>query len=226
MLIAFEGQDGAGKTTLLAAVSEELYRQGVPIVTVAEFSDSPYGQRLLEALGRDKFLCPAPGESATLLTRALDVVADLYYFDERVIGPALDAGHVVLKDRHLDTVLSTLAPTLVTAGRFTKECRALQWLSALLGELRHRPSVTVNVEAPLDVRRQRIAQRTQRVVEARAADVSATDLEIFAARERVMHQLMAAEPTRFLTVDNGHRSLHEVTRDVLALVPRWCSTST
>lgn len=221
MLIAFEGQDGAGKTTLLTAVYEKLCRAHVPAMAVAEFSDGPIGQRLVEILARDKFLRPVPGDAATSVTRALDVVADLYYLDEQVIGPALDSGLVVLKDRHRDTVLVTQAAALVAAGQFTKECRALQWLTVLLGQLRHQPTVTIYVDAPEAVRMRRIARRTQTFAEDRAAEVSAADHEVLAARERVMQLLMTAEPARFLTVDNGHRPLHEAARDVLALVPAW-----
>jgi thymidylate kinase len=218
MLIAFEGQDGAGKTALLTAVYEELRRQHVPTMAVAEFSDGPSGQRLVKAVARDKFLRPVPGDSATVLTRTFDVVADLYYLDEAVISPALDADLVVLKDRHLDTVLYTLPPTLVRAGAVASEERAHTWLRAVLSELRHRPAVTVYVDAPLDVRLQRITHRTRHLSEARSAEVSAADLDVFAARERIIRQLIAAEPARFITVENGHRPLHEAASDVLALV--------
>lgn len=91
MLVSFEGQDGAGKTALLVAVHEGLQRLGMPSVVVEEFSCSPYGQRLIEAVARDKFLRPVPGDTATFRTRALEVVADLYYQDEREIAPRLRA---------------------------------------------------------------------------------------------------------------------------------------
>jgi thymidylate kinase len=125
MLIAFEGQDGAGKTALLTAVHDELTARGVPAVVVEEFSKSPHGQRLVDAVARDKFLRPDQGEPTTVLARALEIVADLYYLDEQIIGPALKRGDVVLKDRHMDTVFSTLVPTLVRAGALHDESRAL-----------------------------------------------------------------------------------------------------
>ena len=132
MLIAFEGQDGAGKTSLLHASFRELERQGLPVVAVPEFSDSPIALRLLDALARDKFLRSVPGDESTALTRAMDIAADLYYFDERVIGPAMDSGCIVLKDRHVGSILSTLAPTLVNAGAIGTEPKALAWLARLL----------------------------------------------------------------------------------------------
>ncbi|MGH3567886.1 MAG: dTMP kinase [Pseudonocardia sp.] len=218
MLIAFEGQDGAGKTSLLRAACTELTRQGVRAVVVDEFSDSPYGQRLLEAVAHDKFLRPVQNEPETMLTRVLDIVADLYYLDERVIAPALETGHVVLKDRHLDTIFYTLVPTLVEAGTSRTESRALTWLSIMLSKLLHKPTFTVFVDAPLDVRLERIQQRTRHLREDRANSVSDEDLAIFAARERIIRQLIAAEPARFLTVHNGNTPLHAGVRQVLALV--------
>lgn len=218
MLIAFEGQDGAGKTTLLNAVYQELHQSGVPSVVVEEFSDSPYGQRLVEAVARDKFLRPVVGEPTTALTRALDMVADLYYLDERVIGPALARGDVVLKDRHLDTLLYTLVPILAAAGAIENEERAQTWLSILLSELRHRPAVTVYVEAPLHVRLERI--RSRELPEARAHDVSVADLEVFAARECVVQRLMSEQPARFVVLGNN-RPLIKGVNEILGLVHSW-----
>lgn len=217
MLIAFEGQDGAGKSALLRAVFTELTRQGVATRAVDEFSNSPYGKRLVDALERDKFMRPTPGEAATTLTRILDVVADLYYFDERVIGPALQAGHVVLKDRHLDTVLYTAVPELVATGAVTTDSEALTWLSMMLSRLRYRPVVTVYVDAPLHVRLARIKKRPRRFPEDRGRKVSREDLAVFTARESVAKRLMAAEPARFVVVDNS-RPLSEGVSQVLALV--------
>lgn len=203
MLLSFEGQDGAGKTALLMAVHDALTADGIASVVVEEFSGSPYGQRLVEAVARDKFLRPIQGEAATFRTRALEVVADLYYQDEREIGPALEHGSIVLKDRHLDTILYTLTPTLVAAGAVRDESRALTWLSVLCSELRYRPNLTVYVDTPLTVRLERIRQRQRHLREARANEVSGEDLAVFSARDRITRQLISEEPARFLVLDNS-----------------------
>jgi thymidylate kinase len=218
MLISFEGQDGAGKTALLIAVRDVLAAEGMSSVVVEEFSGSPYGQRLIEAVARDKFLRPTPGEPATLRTRALEVVADLYYQDEREIAPALEYGHIVLKDRHLDTILYTLTPSLVAAGAIRDESRALTWLSVLCSELRHRPALTVYADAVLSVRLERIRARQRHLREDRANEVSPEDLAVFAARERIARQLIAEEPGRFLVLDNSTRSLTEGAATILEAI--------
>ncbi|UQS22866.1 thymidylate kinase [Amycolatopsis thermalba] len=218
MLITFEGQDGAGKSALLAAVHEGLRCMGVDALVVKEFSESPYGQRLVEAVARDKFLRPAEGEPATLLTRALDEVADLYYQDERVIGPALARGQVVLKDRHQDTIFYTLVPTLVDGGAVLSDEHAMTWLRGLLSQLRYPPDLTVYVEAPLPVRLERIARRNRHLREHRANEVSDDDLAIFAARDRVIRQLLTKPDGQRVVVDNGDRVIEEGAEDVLDLV--------
>jgi thymidylate kinase len=209
MLISFEGQDGAGKTALLMAAHDALAADGIASVMVEEFSQSSYGRRLIEAVARDKFLRPVQGEAATFRTRALEVVTDLYYQDEREIAPALEQGQVVLKDRHLDTIIYTLTPTLVAAGALRDESRALTWLSVLCSELRHRPALTVYVDVALPVRLERIRARQRHLHEDRANEVSPEDHAVFAARERIARQLVAEESGRFLVLDNSNQSLTE-----------------
>lgn len=217
MLISFEGQDGAGKTALLRATYTELTQRDVPAIVISEFSDSPYGQRLLESVARDKFLRPVLGEPATVLTRALEIVADLYYLDERVIAPALEAGYVVLKDRHLDTVFFTQIPMLAGTDASWSPTDIQVWLSLLMSELRYKPAVTVYVDTPLEVRLARIEHRQRHFAEHRANQVAAEDLEVFAAREQIVRELIAAAPSRFLTVDNS-RPLSEGVSQILELV--------
>ncbi|NIL59421.1 dTMP kinase [Salinispora arenicola] len=218
MLVSFEGQDGAGKTALLMAVHDGLERLRVSSVVVEEFSCSEYGQRLIEAVARDKFLRPMRGESATFRTRALEVVADLYYQDEREIVPALEQGHIVLKDRHLDTILYTLTPSLVAAGAIRDEGHALTWLSILCSELRYRPSLTVYVDAPLSVRLERLRQRQRHLREARANEVGREDLAVFTARDRIARQLISEEPTRFLMLDNSTQPPEEEARQIIEAI--------
>jgi thymidylate kinase len=221
MLVAFEGQDGAGKTALLEAAHAGLQRRGIASVALEEFSDSPYGQQLVRAVARDKFLRPAANETATPITRVLEEVADLYYFDERIIGPALARGQVVLKDRHRDTIVYTLVPTLVDSGAIVGEERALNWLAALCGELRHPPDLTVYAWAPLGIRLDRIAKRRRDLAEDRAHEVSDQDRAVFAARERIVARLINEEPTRFLPVDNGKRPVEKGAKEVIEAIHKW-----
>jgi|SRR5579875_284660 len=218
MLVSFEGQDGAGKTAVLMAVHEALARQGIASVVIEEFSDSQYGQPLIEAVARDKFLRPLPDGTATYLTRALEEVIDLYYLDERVIGPALAAGQVMLKDRHYDTALYTLVPTLVGSGTVADDETALVWLRQTLALLGHLPDLAVYVDAPLDVRVRRIEQRSRALIEANVKQVSAADLRVFARREAVARQVIAEGRQLFYVLDNGTRSIEEGAHEVTTVI--------
>ncbi len=216
MLVTFEGQDGAGKTTLLLATAAALTAQGVYNVVVREFSTASTGRRLLDALSRDKFLRPAPDEDATHLTRALDVIADLLYQDEAEVSPALASGAVVLKDRHVDTVLSTQAVALTNHGWAVPQ--ALQWLEQVCSALAHRPDLTVHVQAPLAVRLDRLRHRARDLTEDRANDVDENDVVIFDSRDAVMRDLTAREPGRFVLVPNGEAAIELGTERILRAI--------
>lgn len=124
----------------------------------------------------------------------------------------------MLKDRHLDTILYTLTPTLVAAGAVRDENRALTWPSVLCSELRYRPNLTVYVDAPLTVRLERIRQRQRHLREARANEVSSEDLAVFSARDRITRQLISEEPARFLVLDNSSQPIEEGARNLIEAI--------
>lgn len=95
--ITFEGGEGSGKSTQMAWVAERLSAAGVPVVAVREPGDTALGEAV-----RRIVLDPA--------TRVMDPRTELLLFEAaraelaaRVIRPALDAGTVVLCDRHGDS---------------------------------------------------------------------------------------------------------------------------
>ncbi len=94
--ITFEGIDGSGKTTQLDLLAERLRARGIPLTTAQE----PGGTAVGAAIRRILL------DSAT--TRLTPVAEVLLYFASRaqnveeVIGPALEAGRVVLCDRYVD----------------------------------------------------------------------------------------------------------------------------
>lgn len=167
-----------------------------------EFSNSRHGQRLLDAVARTSFLRPVPGDESTAITRALEIAADLYHLDHYVIGPALSWGAVVLKDRHRDTNLYTVAPTLLASGAMNNETTALNWLSSLNTQLTHAPNLTVYVDAPLRLRIERIRRRQRTLVEGRAQDVSNEDIQVFQQRGKIAKWLIVDDPGRHMVLYN------------------------
>lgn len=111
LLVTFEGQDGSGKSTLLRLVDAELRQRGLLVVVVPEFSDRVVGKFLQETLEKNKFLrLNTSGPSA--LTETMYVLSDLYSQDEFEIVPALRAGAVVVKERHVDSILACQIPKI------------------------------------------------------------------------------------------------------------------
>lgn len=96
VLVTFEGPDGGGKSTVIAEVGQRLADAGVPVTVTRE----PGGTDLGLALRR-MLLTSGGGVSAR--AEVLLFAADRAQHVDDVIAPALQAGHVVLCDRYLDS---------------------------------------------------------------------------------------------------------------------------
>jgi dTMP kinase len=98
--IVFEGGEGAGKSTQMAALARWLEEQGEKVLRTREPGGTPVGERL-----RDVLLDP---EAASMdpRTEALLYAADRAQHVAEVVRPALQAGHIVVSDRFLDSSLA------------------------------------------------------------------------------------------------------------------------
>ena len=121
LFVTFEGIDGTGKTTCLRGVAERLHGVGLGPLCVRLPGSSNVG------LGVRSLLFVEPS------TRAMEPgVADLLFLvdhiqvTERVIKPALMAGHIVLCDRYTDSQIAySTHPSKLTP----------LWASELYGKL-------------------------------------------------------------------------------------------
>ena len=98
--IAFEGADGCGKTTQLRFLGDHLESLGVDVLRTREPGGCPVAEKI-----RDILLDPGNSEM-TAVTETLLYAAARAEHVRQVIGPAVDAGKVVLCDRF---VYSSLA---------------------------------------------------------------------------------------------------------------------
>ena len=97
-LIVFEGIDGAGKTTQARLLQETLERSGYRVKATKEPTESPAGERIRELAREGRRESPEVETELFLRDRRSHV--------EKLIGPALEDGAVVISDRYY---LSTVA---------------------------------------------------------------------------------------------------------------------
>lgn len=97
VFITFEGGDGSGKTTQIRRLAAALEAAGADVLVLRE----PGGTEVGEAV-REILLGPAH-ETMSYETEFLLFAASRAELTLTVIRPALDAGRIVLDDRHADS---------------------------------------------------------------------------------------------------------------------------
>jgi dTMP kinase len=100
MFIAFEGADGCGKTTQLRFLGDYLESLGIDVLRTREPGGCPVAEQIR------KILLDTANGDMTAVTETLLYAAARAEHVRQVIGPAVDAGKVVLCDRF---VYSSLA---------------------------------------------------------------------------------------------------------------------
>jgi dTMP kinase len=97
-LITVEGVEGAGKSTQIENLRAWLVARGVSVLVTAEPDGTPLGARLRHLLGEV--------DQVTPLTEAVLFAASRAEHVQRVLRPALAAGHVILCDRYVDSTVA------------------------------------------------------------------------------------------------------------------------
>jgi dTMP kinase len=145
LFITVEGIDGAGKTTHLQWLGEYFTRRrGRSVVTTREPGGTPLGEAIRELLLNSD--CAINAETEALLMFA----ARREHLD-RIILPALAAGHVVLSDRFTD---ATFAYQGWGRGVSLARLKILEeWVQ---GELQ--PDLTLYFDVPVHIGRERLRQ--------------------------------------------------------------------
>jgi dTMP kinase len=202
LFITFEGGEGTGKSTQVARLASRVRGAGRQVVVTREPGGSP-GAEVIRGL-----LVTGDADRWSPLTEALLVNAARRDHIERIIGPALEAGQIVICDRFAD---STRAYQGVAGGVPDQVIAALE--AAVLGLLR--PDVTIVLDLPVAAGLGRAASR---------ADAEGR----FEAKGEAFHQrlseaflgIAAAEPDRCIVIDAAGAPEEVETRIWSHIAPR------
>ncbi len=204
-LITLEGGEGVGKTTAIEVLKEALEAAGHEVVTTREPGGTPLGE-MLRGIIRGSLIDQEITPQAELLmlfaARAQHLV--------EVITPALERGAVVLCDRFTDSSYAYQG-----AGRGVPEPYINVLEQAFVGII---PGMTILLDAPVAVGRQRAAHRGLAVDR-----IEAEPDEFFNRVRNGFLDRAMADPDRVRIIDAA-RSRAAITADLRAAVDHWLLT--
>jgi dTMP kinase len=182
LFLTFEGPDGSGKSTQAHLLASELRARGHDVVETRE----PGGTQVGEAVRH--VLLDLNGPEMSPRTMALLLSASRAQLVSDVIVPALEAGRTVIVDRYAD---STVAYQSYGFGLDLKVVKELSGI-ATLGLT---PDVTVLVDVPVKVGLERVYRRGMH------NRLDAPDVAFHERVRKGYHELVEADPARWMTVD-------------------------
>ncbi len=184
MFITFEGPDGSGKSSQVASLAEYLDKQGFNVLVTREPGGTAIGDQIrtiLSDLGNEEMHPRA--ETLLFLAARAQIV-------EQVILPALAEGRVVLCDRYAD---STLAYQGYGHQHDLRQIQTL--LDFATGGLK--PDLTLLLDVDVEIGLQR------RATDGQWNRLDAYNLEFHRRVRQGYHQLVQADPRRWVVVDAG-----------------------
>lgn len=201
-LITLEGGEGVGKTSAIKVLREELERAGNEVITTREPGGTPLGE-MLRGIICGSLIDHEISPQAELLM----VFAARAQHLAEVITPALQRGAVVLCDRFTDSSYAYQG-----AGRGIPEPYIDVLDQAFVGVT---PGMTILLDAPVAVGRQRAAHRGMAVDRIEAEQDDFFDRVRSGFLDRAV-----ADPERFRVVDAA-RGRAVVEADLKAAVHHW-----
>ena len=180
VFLTFEGVDGAGKSTHVQWAVEQLKARGLNVVSTREPGGTPIGEKLRELLLK---------EAMGLECETLLMFAARAQHIQKVIRPALEAGHWVVCDRFTDATFAYQG-----GGRQLGVARIAELEKWVHPDLQ--PDCTWLFDVPLEVARERL-DRT------RDKDRFEQEANALFRRTREVYLSRAAQyPERFTVIDS------------------------
>lgn len=199
--ITVEGGEGAGKTTQLAFMREVLERAGCRVTLTREPGGTALGEEIRALLLGHRH------DGMALATETLLMFAARAEHLERVIRPALAAGHWVLCDRFTDATYAYQG-----GGRGLPLERIAILENWAQGELR--PDLTLLFDLPVAVGLARVGRRG-------AADRFEREEMAFFERVRAVYLERASRSPNRYRIVNADRPVEAVRVEVTAILAGW-----
>jgi dTMP kinase len=198
--ITLEGPEGAGKTLQAQRLADALESQELPVLLTRE----PGGTRLGDQLRGLLLAADVPGEGGRIAPRADALLfnAARAQLVAEVIGPALDAGEIVVCARFAD---STLAYQGYGSGISLDDLRELADIAT--GGLVPDLTILLDIEPEIGLARKAAEDRTR--------FEASFDLEFHRRVRAGFLELASSDPARFRVID-AERDPDAVFADVLA----------
>ena len=196
--VAFEGIDGAGKTTAAGGAADALRDAGHDVVFVREPGGTPVGEAIRNVL-LDR------GGSMGAWAEAMLFAAQRAQLAEEIVGPALQAGKVVVSDR---SVYSSLAYQGGARGLGVEEVRRVN--AAGLAGVWPGAVVLLRIDPASGLARE---DETDRI----SVEGVSFQARVAAAYDR----LAEAEPERFIVIDATLPIERVVAHVVDEVTARW-----
>ena len=196
--ITFEGADGCGKTTQSKLVQEYLENSGYEVVWTREPGAKGLGQKIRE------LLLHYDGDVAPMCEAFL-FLADRAQHIEHLIKPAVDAGKIVICDRHTD---STIAYQGYGRGEDIKQLKYLNELAT--GSVK--PDLTFVFDVSTDIAQKRVGEEKDRMESA--------GIEFHKKVRQGYLEIAKLEPERVKVID-ANNNIEKVFEDTKKTLDRF-----
>lgn len=195
LFITFEGADGCGKTTQLKLLAEYLQKNGVDVLVTREPGAKGLGEKLRDILLNYDGVVSDRCEAFLFL-------ADRAQHIDTIVAPAVDAGKVVLCDRHID---STAAYQGYGRGQDIVQINNLN----MIATGGRKPDLTIVFDIDAETSLARVGSAKDRM--------ESSGIEFF-NRVRDGYLKIAAQETARVKVLDATKSIDEVQQDVIELI--------
>ena len=195
LFITFEGADGCGKTTQIKLAAEYLKNKGYDVILTREPGAKGLGEQLREILLNYDGIVSDRCESFLFL-------ADRAQHIDTIVVPAVDAGKIVLCDRHID---STVAYQGYGRGQDIEQINKLN----MIATNNRKPDLTIVFDIDVETSMSRVGSEKDRM--------ESSGTEFFNKVRHGYLEIAKQEPQRVRVLDSA-KSIEEIHESVIKLI--------